>query len=418
MTRDHGRRMPIRREAFRFLTEATDLLVDAQDYGEGLQRLTEKIQGRIAAGAAVYVIGPDGYLHRRAYAGGEAFREGAVPDVVRSDADHPLARAIREESILALRDGGSEALLDPGSGGWDADPVDATTLVLPLHARDRALGTLILEFGPEATTLEVEDLFFTRELSRRVALALDSARLLREAREAGQARVDFLSVMSHELRTPLTAIVGYADLMEEGISGPVNARQREQLGKIKASAWNLQGLIDGILAFARFEAEEGELSVESVDVEKLVREALLGVRESVDEKDLDVTVDVEEGIPPLSTDRRKMVRVLTQLLSNAVKFTREGGIRVSVSAVGETLRIRVEDTGIGVSAENLESVFEPFWQAERAATRTTGGTGLGLSLARRLARLLDGEIEAESEPGLGSAFTLVLPLDGPGPALP
>lgn len=413
-----ARRLLDRHEAFRFLTEATDLLVDAPNYEEGLQRLTEKIQGRIAVGAAVYVIGPDGFLHLRAHSGDDNPSDEALPELIRADADHSVAHAVREESFLALRDGISEIVLAPGPEGWQAAPTSATTLVLPLEARGRTLGTLILDFGHEPEVLAEDDLFFTRELSRRVALALDSARLLREAREAGQARVDFLSVMSHELRTPLTAIVGYADLMEAGISGPVNDRQQEQLGKIKSSAWNLQGLIDGILTFARFEAEEGELAVESVDVEDLVREALLGERAALDEKDLDVVIEVEEGIPPLPTDRRKMVRIVTQMLSNAVKFTREGRVRVVVSTQEDTLRIRVEDTGVGLASEHLESVFEPFWQAERAATRTAGGTGLGLSLARRLARLLDGEIEVESEPGRGSAFTLVLPLEGPGPDLP
>ncbi len=408
-------RLLSRREATGFLTEATDLLLESADYEAGLQTLTDRIRERLGGGAAVYVIAPDGYLHLRAQAGPAGHPDTPLPELVRPDQDHPVARALREESSLFLdRSGGPVPLEAPP----EDDPPVGTQLVLPLVARGRTLGALILFLGPDGRSLGEEDLFFTRELALRVALALDGARLLREAREAGQARVDFLSVMSHELRTPLTAIVGYADILEAGISGPVTDRQREQLAKIKASAWNLQGLIDGILTYARFEAEEGELEVEALSIRDVVEEALVGERANLEDRGLELQMEIEEDLPPLPTDRRKVVRILAQLLSNAVKFTPGGGVHVRAARRDGTIRIRVEDTGVGIPPEHLEAVFEPFWQAERAETRTIGGTGLGLSLARRLAGLLDGDIEVESEPGVGSAFTLVLPLEGPGPDLP
>jgi signal transduction histidine kinase len=215
--------------------------------------------------------------------------------------------------------------------------------------------------------------------------------------------------MSHELRTPLNAIIGYVELLSEGISGPVTTAQQEQLLRVRASAGHLLGLIDEVLSFSRMEAGQERVSLQDVAVSGVLEEAASLVRPMAAAKKLPLIIMPPPPEIRVHTDLLKLRQMLVNLLTNAVKFTDSGSVTLSATSEGDTIRFSVKDTGIGISPTHLRNVFEPFWQVEQNAARRVGGTGLGLSVTRRLARLLGGDVQVESAPGQGSTFTITLP---------
>ena len=234
-----------------------------------------------------------------------------------------------------------------------------------------------------------------------------------EAERANNSKTDFLAVMSHELRTPLTAIMGYEELLSDGITGPVTELQRQQLGRINASARHLLGLIDEILTFARVDIGRERVRWESMSVNHTLGDAAALVEPMAAAKDIRFVVELLEEDQAIQTDGTKLRQMLVNLLSNGIKFTDKGEVRVSCVVNDGMLEVRISDTGVGIAAENVENVFEPFWQAEQTATRRTGGTGLGLSVTRKLARLLGGDVTVASRQGSGTTFLLRLPMKAP-----
>ena len=234
-----------------------------------------------------------------------------------------------------------------------------------------------------------------------------------EAERANNSKTDFLAVMSHELRTPLTAIMGYEELLSDGITGPVTELQRQQLGRINASARHLLGLIDEILTFARVDIGRERVRWESMSVNQTLGDAAALVEPMAAAKSIEFFVHLLEEDQAIQTDGTKLRQMLVNLLSNGIKFTDHGEVRVECSVEGGVLSVRIADTGAGIPAENIDDIFEPFWQAEQTATRRTGGTGLGLSVTRKLARLLGGDVAVASKVGAGSTFVLTLPVKAP-----
>ncbi|HJP86396.1 MAG TPA: HAMP domain-containing sensor histidine kinase [Gemmatimonadaceae bacterium] len=241
----------------------------------------------------------------------------------------------------------------------------------------------------------------------------DAEQARSEAERANNSKTDFLAVMSHELRTPLTAIMGYEELLSDGITGPVTELQRQQLGRINASARHLLGLIDEILTFARVDIGRERVRWESMSVNHTLGDAAALVEPMAAAKDIKFIVELLDEDQAIQTDGTKLRQMLVNLLSNGIKFTDKGEVRVSCAVNGPTLEVRIADTGVGIAAENIENVFEPFWQVEQTATRRTGGTGLGLSVTRKLARLLGGDVTVASRPGSGTTFLLTLPMKAP-----
>jgi signal transduction histidine kinase len=345
--------------------------------------------------------------------------------------------------IFAVRDRGVPALLmDEGPAGVLTRRLLPAALLAPI-----ALGIIRLA-GESAGMYETEfgvSLFAVASILTFVGLVLWSARVLRntdkervdllalekearahaeherseaeaaraEAERANNSKTDFLAVMSHELRTPLTAIMGYEELLSDGITGPVTELQRQQLGRINVSARHLLGLIDEILTFARVDIGRERVRWESMSVNHTLSDAAALVEPMAGAKNLKLIVKLLNEDQSIQTDATKLRQMLVNLLSNGIKFTEKGEVFLGCSVSDAVLEVSIADTGVGIAAENIEYVFEPFWQAEQTATRKTGGTGLGLSVTRKLARLLGGDVTVASRIGAGTTFQLTLPMKAP-----
>jgi signal transduction histidine kinase/CHASE3 domain sensor protein len=282
-----------------------------------------------------------------------------------------------------------------------------SALVVPMIARGRTLGALTLISTDLDRRYDEADQALALELATRAAIAIDNAQLYRSALAASESKSAFLATMSHELRTPLNAIIGYQSLLEEGINGSLNEAQRVQLTRIRASADHLLGLIDEVLTFSRVDAGKEVVRREEVQLAPIVAEALTMVTPLAESKGLKLRNETTDAA--LLTDGVKVRQILLNLLSNSIKFSDDGEIVVQSHLDHDSVAISIADPGIGVSAENISRIFDPFWQVEQRSTRRVGGTGLGLSVSRSLARLLGGDVSVESEVDRGSTFTLTLP---------
>ncbi len=251
---------------------------------------------------------------------------------------------------------------------------------------------------------------FIREAKQRQELE----RVAQVAQAAAKTKGDFLATMSHEIRTPLNGIIGNADLLQDS---SLDSQQREHAETIRLCGESLLVLINDILDFSKIEA--GHLEIENIPLDplKVVEEALWLVAPRARSHGLSLAWTVL-GEPPARVlgDPARLRQVLLNLVTNAVKFTRNGGVTVVVTADAGTLRFAVRDTGIGIAPEALARLFQPFTQADASTTRRFGGTGLGLAISRRLGELMGGTIEVTSSPGQGSVFTLSLP-DRPAPVV-
>jgi PAS domain S-box-containing protein len=252
----------------------------------------------------------------------------------------------------------------------------------------------------------------TRDLTERRAAqnqALADVRRATEADMANRAKSDFLMAMSHELRTPLNAIGGYAELLALGLGGTVSERQREYLERIRKSQQHLMALINDILNFSRVEGGQIAYEVSEVSLLSVVDTVVPMIEPQAAAKHLRVTQHTDVDAIACA-DRAKVEQILINLLSNAVKYTDDGGqIDLSCAMVGDRAEVRVRDTGMGIPADKLGAIFEPFVQVGRSLTKPNEGTGLGLAISRDLARGMNGDLTVESTVGKGATFILTLP---------
>jgi signal transduction histidine kinase len=340
----------------------------------------------------------------------------------------PSGEAASERRTIEVPD----VFVDPKLEDWQevAHELGFRSFVaLPLQSGRSVLGTVTFYFAaPGALSLETRNLL--RMVADQMAATAEKARLIEDLRHANAALLDtnaqlemqnaallearrvkdeFLANISHELRTPLTAVIGYISLMQEGIAGPVNDEQQHTLEQVKASSEQLLELIGDLLELTTLNRGGLETSVSEFDPRTPLREALAATEGRRDT----VAVEVAEPaqVPVMKSDRGKISKIIGALLSNAFKFTHSGKVRVALQTTADRAVYTVEDTGIGIPEEAQQYVFDEFRQVDGTMTRRYGGSGLGLTLARRLARFLGGEIMLASTLGVGSTFRVELPLD-------
>jgi signal transduction histidine kinase len=280
---------------------------------------------------------------------------------------------------------------------------------------------------------------FERNQARRIEdRSQELEQLSGELYRANRAKAEFLGSVSHELRTPLAAIVGFVDLLRDGSYGELNARQRGPVERIESSANHLRDLVEQVLDLARMSAGRLEIHVEPVRLRPFVIDVVSEMEPLATSKGLTFSISVPTSLPRVVTDVSHLRRILVNLIGNAIKFTTDGGVGVRAFQVSDTelggttssggrrpllhahgkwIALQVTDTGVGIAPTDHERVFEEFEQVNAGprADSERRGTGLGLTISRRLARSLDGDITVESVPGRGSVFTLWLPGDSEEP---
>lgn len=401
-------------EAQRFLAEVSRVLGPSLDSVDALEEVAELTTGRLAELCIIDLMDEAGAARRVAAAASNAEAAELVSLLGTSPGRGIIARALTTGEPQR-----TEELCDDWLDVISTEPrprrvlrelAPAAVLVVPLIAHEHRLGWITLVSLDAGRRYDARDTALVAEAGRRVATAIEHARLYEAALSASEAKSDFLALISHELRTPLNAIMGYTELLQSTIPGPLTPKQREHLHSVQSNARHLLGLIEAILTYTRLEAGREYVLIERADLNDVVRDAASLIEPTAVEKGLSFRLVLPDTPIPSETDPAKVKQLVLNLLTNAVKFTDTGEIVVAAEADDEFARIRVHDTGVGIPREARERVFSPFWQAEETTTRRAGGAGLGLSVARGLARVLGGDILIESTPGQGSTFTLRIPL--------
>lgn len=252
-----------------------------------------------------------------------------------------------------------------------------------------------------------------RDVTDRKRLEAELTQKNQDLIHASQAKDQFLAGMSHELRTPLNAIIGFTGTLLMKLAGPLTGEQTNQLRIVQTNARHLLSLIDDVLDLAKIESGKVELHFEPVIIQDVVDEVAQAVRSSAYAKNLQFQVDVPHDPMTVSTDRRALRQIVTNLASNAVKYTEVGSVAIELLLVNNgrpNAELRVRDTGIGIDPKDVERLFAPFERIDSATARKSGGAGLGLHLSRRFAELLGAKLECASQLGGGSTFTLTLPV--------
>jgi PAS domain S-box-containing protein len=333
------------------------------------------------------------------------------------DTDTPLAEAVRTGTAITLA--GRAAM-------WARYPERVHDVFIPLgiHALNatplrvdgRVIGAILFLWGAPRESGEGELALFGA-LADQCVQALERGRLYEaerrargDAERANLAKSRFLATMSHELRTPLNAIGGYAELLDMGLRGPVTAAQRADLARIRHSEQHLLGVIDDILDFAQLEAGQTRFELTDVPVAEALTDMETLIAPQLRDGTLSYRCQISDTTLAVRADRDRLQQVLANLLTNATKFTDgPGAITVIADATADRVRIAVQDTGIGIPPNRLQHIFDPFVQVDPRLARSREGAGLGLAISRDLARKMSGDIQVESELGVGSTFSLVLP---------
>jgi PAS domain S-box-containing protein len=412
-------------ESSGYLAKASDLFASSLDYESTLAEVAKLIVPQFADWCAVNVVDEHGEAKQVAVAHVDPAKVEFAHELNRRYPSDPNAKTGVHEVI---RTGKAEIYPEIPeellvAGAKDAEHLRIlrelglkSAMTIPMKTPTRTLGAISVISAESGRRYSEDDVEFMTELARRAALAVENARLHKaeqdarhSAEAANEAKTQFLAVMSHELRTPLNAIGGYAELLMMGIRGAVTDDQRADLERIQRSQRNLLSLINDILKYPKLEAGHVEFNMASVPIHPLVTDLEPLFTPQLRSRELTYDYTGCDASLTAWADAEKVRQILLNLLSNAIKFTEPGGtISIICSDQGETLHITVKDTGLGIPADRLASVFEPFVQLERRLTSNHEGTGLGLAISRDLARGLGGDLVARSTLGEGSEFELTL----------
>jgi signal transduction histidine kinase len=428
-------------QRLRALSTLSGSLTDALNPAEAASLVEQKALSALGASSAIVVtLGPfppppasvpvmeqAAPMLRVVHAIGIPDELRALVDRLPLDAPVPLAEVAREGIALFLPTEGDlrrypawgEAMIAAGA---------VSAAIVPVWANGELRGVLGLAWA-EPRLFDEDERAFVLTLGVMCAQAImrahlrDAERVASEtavaaravAEIANQSKARFVATISHELRTPMNAVLGYTQLIADEQYGPVTPMQKDHLGRVTRSGKHLLGLIEQLLGYARLEAGEEVVRATPVLLTELVEETMSIVRPLAEKKGLKIRVEAPEAPLELYTDSGKVRQILINLLANAVKFSERGDVLLLLHVDGVNAEVRVHfevtDTGAGIAVGDYERVFDPFWQAHPDRTHEAGSTGLGLSVARQLARLLGGDIAiTDSEVGRGSTFVFSLPL--------
>ncbi|MFI5229788.1 MAG: ATP-binding protein [Gemmatimonadales bacterium] len=429
----------------RFLADASRTLAGSFSDEKLLPELARLCVPRLADYCTIHIAGDDGSIRRAETVHYDPSKLEAVRALVRLyeyrvDGPGEVGQAIRTQQPVVMPRIRLDALRKTAPSDEAVrllDEIHPTAfLCVPLVARGRAFGAISFTMTDSGRTFGDDDIALALELARRSAVAIDNAliyqrsiALRQEAEAASNAKSDFMAKMSHEIRTPINAMMGYAELLQMGISGAVSEIQAKQLARIRASGEHLTALVNEILDLAKIEAGSMALEPSVASAGEAAEAALALIRPQATTKGVELAPAVEgEPASRYVGDPQRVQQILTNLLSNAVKFTSAGG-RVSICCGNGSpppdiegnghhawTWITVADTGVGIAGDDLDRIFQPFVQVDQGYTRAHGGTGLGLTISRNLAQMMGGEISVDSAVGHGSRFSLWLP--APLPAAP
>jgi GAF domain-containing protein/ActR/RegA family two-component response regulator len=307
------------------------------------------------------------------------------------------------------------------SGESAMDEEDERTIAVPIRLRGQPIGALAIERRLDDPSWTSEDMALVDAVSEQLALALDNARAYEQLqktaeqlREMDILKSQFLANMSHELRTPLNSIIGFSRVMLKGIDGPLTDVQKDDLTSIYNNGRHLLGLINDILDVSRIEAGKMELVFEPVDLQPIIDGVMSTAIGLVKDRPVRLIKEVPPELPIVRADSTRIRQVILNLVSNAAKFTKAGNITVQAWADDESVTVSVSDTGPGIPKEHWETIFQEFQQVDGSATRSVGGTGLGLPISRHFVEMHGGHIWVESEIDVGSTFSFTIPIHGPG----
>jgi signal transduction histidine kinase len=288
-------------------------------------------------------------------------------------------------------------------------------LIAPLRRETQTIALIGVQRRSQPFTPEAEA--FLLRLAEHSSLAIENTRLYQAVQSANLAKSQFVSLVSHELKSPMTSIRGFADLIRQGMTGAVSAQAREFLDTIVDNVDQMAALVSDLSDISRIETGRLRLQLAAIPLARYVQETVAAMRPQIDARRHALSLDLPPDLPDAYADRTRLVQIVTNLLSNACKYTLEGG-RISIAARSERARIRVAvgDSGIGMSPEDLARLFTQFFRSENPAVREQPGWGLGLNVTRRLVELQGGEMGVSSEPGRGSTFWFTLPTVPPGQA--
>lgn len=407
-------------KAQRFLSEASTLLASSLNYEITLRRVAQLAVDFLADYCVIYLLGKDGQM--RAVASSHADPEKAeltreLEKLYQPDLDNPnslIGRTIRTAQSQLIAEVSDSLLQEMTSDSKllrifrELGPRSA--MMVPMLSHQRAIGTIGFIASDSGRHYRPDDQALAEDLARRAALAVENARLYREAEEANRLKDEFLAIISHELRAPLTAILGWGQLLRQGQFD--QSTWNRALETIVRNAKSQAQLIEDLLDIARLMRGKIRLQLGPVDLVALIEDILDAMRLGAEAKNLRLEAALDRAVPPISGDAERLQQVLSNLLSNAIKFTPPGGrVEIRLDRVDSCALIQVTDTGKGIHPAFLPFVFERFRQAEATTSRSQGGLGLGLAIVRHLVELHGGTVGANSAgEGQGATFTVKLPL--------